>query len=1132
MTAKPRMTPMQAEATKPDLTAWVGASAGTGKTHVLTARVLRLMLSGTDPAKILCLTFTKAAASEMKTRIFDELGKWVRMDATDLAKEIHRRTDIRLEGEEINTARRLFAVVLELPGSLQIQTFHSFCQSLLGRFPLEAGLEPGFEALDDQLAAEVMREARDRTLSDALSPGREGLRSSVECIARHVSETTFDDLVKELDGKRQELAYSRKRWVNDTAFRQAIWQALDIQVGLTPARAFDQLVAYLISQQDDLRNLGQAMVDYGSKTNKISGYKLLDFCAAGDNPSGHLARQAIEVFLKKDGDPRANVLTKAVKNKAAGAEDMSLHLQASIYERSSLIAKATVAEATDALMVLALVQLDHYRQNKETVGKLDFSDMIAKTVGLLNQANIAPWILFKLDGGLDHILVDEAQDTNASQWTVIRELAGEFFGEHAEKPRTVFAVGDAKQSIYSFQGADPEQFLDARDKIFLQADNIGAPNQAIALNTSFRSGEAVLSLVDAVFHQEGRAWPNLTGDHEIIEHSFSRKGAGGLVEIWPLVTPQEKISKRPWEPPLVQERADDAADRLARQIADHIAGMIASKDLLDARGRPVRAGDIMVLVQRRSIFVEYLETALRKRRVPVAGRDRMILTEEMPVMDLIALGRFVLQPDDDLSLAEVLRSPLIGLTDEDLYTLAYRREGTLFKALKDSAGSDGFATALSVLLDCLRQAGFMSPFGFFSYVLNRLGGRMKLAERLGNEIDDVLDEFLEQALAYEKDHVPSLTGFLSVITRSNLQVKRDLEDAGDAVRVLTVHGAKGLEAPIVYMPDTVHLKTSGGRLHELGEDLKAPVMIWGLADHPVAEITEAKEDAKAQQKEEYRRLLYVAMTRAQDRLYVCGWETNKKRADDCWYDLIDEGFARLPTSDEMPDGSRRYKIRQYPPLPSQATVSQETPSPKGLPVWWDKPVPEEALPPRPLAPSRPSDSDVVALSPLQAADHSVRFARGLLVHNLLEWLPSLPEDIRKNRALAWLKKPAFDLSNSEAEALWLEVEAVLSNTAFVEVFSPHSRAEVPITGIVGDAVVSGQVDRLIVTDDYIYIVDYKTNRPPPQTVEQIDLGYIRQMSLYVSVLRQIWPDRTIRAGLLWTDTCDLMEIPVGKLSAG
>jgi ATP-dependent helicase/nuclease subunit A len=730
-------------------------------------------------------------------------------------------------------------------------------------------------------------------------------------------------------------------------------------------------------------------------------------------------------------------------------------------------------------------------------------------------------------------LVDEAQDTNRAQWQVVETLAAEFFaGEGAsEKVRTMFAVGDAKQSIFSFQRADPKEFIAARNRIFASAQGADLPTAAVPLNLSFRSGEAVLSLVDAVFDAESRAVIGLSPDAEAVQHDFTRKGQAGLVELWPLEAPEDKSSENTpdWALPLVQESVSDAQQRTAWRIARRISKMLLTDEMLTSKGRPIQAGDILILVRRRTPFVDHLVRALKSLGVPVAGRDRMVLTEELAVMDLLMLARFALQPTDDLSLATVLKGPFVGFDDATLFDLAHARKGSLWQALlrRKSAGAfAGVAHMLKRLLDCV---DVKTPFEFFNYMLTEMGGRKKLVAQLGVEIHDPVDELLEEALSFELTTSASMQAFVHSVEHSSLQIKRDMEAAGNNVRIMTVHGAKGLEAPIVFLSDLVSLpnSTPETRLLPIPSLVanKPPIPLWTSPANGLALVEGIKDTIKAKQLAEYRRLLYVALTRAQDRLYVAGWQAKGVPSEDSWASAIEMGFDQLETVEvTLPGGiaGRRFEVDQTAKLMADAAKPAQI-SRIPAPPWLFDAMPEEPTPARPLAPSRPDEEPAVS-SPLERTD-SKRFQRGRYIHALLEWLPEVATDKRQVAARRYLAKSAAYLTDAQQQAVWQEVDIILTSPRFAPLFGPNSRAEVPIAGLVAGRAITGQVDRLVVTEAEVLIVDYKTNRPPPTDVSGVAGVYLRQMGLYVRALGNIYPEKTVRAALLWTDAANLMELP-------
>ncbi|MEX0582453.1 MAG: double-strand break repair helicase AddA, partial [Sneathiella sp.] len=751
-------------------------------------------------------------------------------------------------------------------------------------------------------------------------------------------------------------------------------------------------------------------------------------------------------------------------------------------------------------------------------------DLILKTRYLLTGEGVAPWVMFKLDGGIELILVDEAQDTSAEQWQVIAALAEEFFAGHGaiETDRTLFVVGDEKQSIYSFQGADPATFDVMRREFEERAGNAGKDWRNVPLDLSFRSTDAVLDLVDRVFASEA-ARRGLTAAGDTVKHLVRRAGEAGLVEIWPTVKPPDIDAADPWEMPMAQNLDSKPAAQLAKNIALQIRHWLENRDVLSSTGQPIAPKDIMILVQSRNTFFSHIVRALKLADIPVAGTDRMVLTEQLAVMDLLALARFVLLPEDDLTLAVILKSPFVGCDDNQLFELAYGRKGSLWRALRENrTGLQVFDKARDFLGKLLARADFVPVYEFFADILGRLGGREKLLARLGQEAADPIEEFLSLALGYQRTEASSLQAFLHWIEAGAAEVKRDMEQGRNEVRVLTVHGSKGLQAPIVFLPDTCQgIRSQPTIFWTEGEN---PFPLWPVKtenDDPLS--AEARQLAKDRQLEEKKRLLYVALTRAEDRLYICGWEGKKKRPENCWYELIDPAFGEGVEEVELPWGevARRWSSGKVAQAHAEPEAGQQPRA--SLPDWIRRPAPEEPVPPRPLVPSRDLD-ETAALSPL-GGEGGQRFHRGLLIHRLLETLPSVKAENRARTAASWLARPVHGLDATKQAAILAETMAVINDPEFSEVFGPDSMAEVPISGVFDGRVLSGQIDRLLVGEDEILIIDYKTNRPSPTDIEKVPAIYIRQMSLYRRAMAEMYPGKTVKCALLWTEGPHLMVLP-------
>jgi ATP-dependent helicase/nuclease subunit A len=1122
----------QRRAAGPRASVWVSASAGTGKTRVLIDRLLWLMLDGTDPARILCLTFTRAAAAEMANRLNEELANWATLRSGALAETLQKLTGHMPSDATIARARQLLARVLETPGGIKIATIHAFCQTLLRRFPLEAEVTTEFVVIDERSARETLIEAGERVILAARGGREPELADALSVVARHAPEERFGALMAALAAERGKLRQVLTE--GHTELRNKLCRALDLPAGTTEEAVITAFCAAGAGDEAGLRS-AMAALFAGSCSDRERGAILAAWCET-PGQGRQMLPAYLPAFLTAEGEIRKILITQDAARRAGCDARALLGAEAERVKKfCEAQAAAALVEASCALIRLGDALMDAYAELKRAHGVLDYDDLISAALDLLRRPGIAPWVLFKLDGGLDHILIDEAQDTNPEQWQIVAALAEEFFagegvGDHL---RTIFAVGDAKQSIYSFQRADPRAFLAMRDYFERRVSDARQGWRVVPLEVSFRSTEPVLRAIDAVFrHEAARDGVALDGNE--IRHIASRAGHAGVVELWP---PAAGLPEEPTDPialPVIRQRTTEPRTRLANAIAATIAAWLRNGEMLEAYGRPLRPGDVMVLVRRRNEFVGELLRALKQRNIPVAGADRLILTEQLAVQDLVALGRFLLLPEDDLTLATVLKGPLFGFGEEMLFDLAYERGGErLWQQLRAKADkSPQLRRAVETLTGLLARADFVPPYELYAEILGAQGGRRMLLERLGIEVEDPVEEFLALALAYEREHVPSLQGFLRWLVAGDTEVKRDFgASQRDEVRILTVHGAKGLEAPVVFLPDTMQLPKLPDTL--LWTEREGLPLWCPRRDLAVPFYTTEKRALRARHLQEYRRLLYVAMSRAQDRLYICGWQTQEPLKEDSWHALCRTGLAEIGvpfsfdttaligTDGWCGEGLRLTSAQAIPPVRERPTAVMAAAQP--LPNWVHQPAPAEPDPPRPLAPSRPSGAEPPAISPL-AAQGRDRFKRGLLMHRLLQALPELPIEEREVAARRFLALATHRLTAEEQDEIRREALAVLYYPGFAALFGPGSQAEVPLVGLIGGQALSAQIDRLVVAEDRVLIVDYKSLRPPPATENEVPPIYLRQLAAYQAALERIYPGREIRCALLWTQGPRLMPI--------
>jgi ATP-dependent helicase/nuclease subunit A len=1127
-TARQRANREQLTASNPTVSAFVAASAGSGKTKLLTDRLLRLMLTGAAPERIQCLTFTKAAAAEMSLRLQRTLGRWVTMPADQLIQEL-TRLQVEPTQAACHAARALFAKVLDLPGGMRIGTIHAFSQSLLRRFPLEAAISPHFQLVDDRDADDAMTEAREDMLSDAGTPA---MQHALRTLAGLTSAEAFGGHVKTLQKDRQQLADALALGEDlERAQRRVLGVSAPDEETLT-----QKAVTWL--GEGALRDAARITQASGSAAVSQRAGAILDWLRLPSDLRAEHWEDWCGLFLTAAGEQRGDtaLVNKVLSAKRPDLLDRYQEEAVRIVGVEDSRRALRLAAVSAALLLLAGPVAQGYKQRKDDAGLLDYNDLIDRTQTLLIDPGAA-WVLYKLDGGLDHLLLDEVQDTAPQQWRIAHALTEEFFaGAGAQdRIRTVFAVGDRKQSIYSFQGADTEEFDRSKKELQRRVLTSDQVFRDVGLDVSFRSTAPVLALVDAVF-ADPMARPGVVGADETLTHYADRAGHGGLVEIWPLAPLPDPAPHQPWTVPEQNQSQTSARQMLADRLADWIRQQTDGSVMLESKGRPLTAGDVLILVRRRDEFARALVRALKTRGVPVAGLDRMVLTDQPAVQDLMALADALLLPSDDLTFGCLLTSPLGGMTDDDLSDLAIDRRGSLWEALRDRADEHwSWRRAADFFAQLLGRVDYVSPYALFAEALFPLGGRARLFGRLGPEAAEPVDELLNAALTYAGRHPPSLQGFLHWLRRSGAEVKREPEAAGNLVRIMTVHGAKGLQAPLVIVPDTSALPKDDGSIVWASDAVTGrDVPLWApRKEFRCSALDRLRAASRQRQMEEHNRLLYVALTRAEDRLLVCGWQTRSVK-DECWHSLVWRGFEAAGAEREAFgtwDGEvLRLRAPQTVP-PEIATVAALTDHLGDLPAWigaaplWTPaPAPPEPVRPRPLAPSRPDGVELGAVpaaeSPWSERDAGgSRFRRGQLIHGLLQHLPELPAVARRDAAVRYLDKPGHGLPAGEADRIADEVLAVMAHPDLGPVFGPDSRAEVPLTGVVGDQVVGGLVDRLVL------VADFKTNRRPPGRMEDTPVLYLRQMASYRAVLRAIFPGRTVRCALIWTRVAGVAMLP-------
>jgi ATP-dependent helicase/nuclease subunit A len=1102
------------------------------------------LLSGVEPQKILCLTFTRAAAAEMSIRIMKRLSLWAVCDDGDLQHEIYKLQGVVPTHEQMIAARRLFAQVLSCPGGMRIRTIHAFCQEILRRFPIEAGLSPNFTVIEDSETTDLIEATQLDLLRQATTRPDSELGKALAYLVDELGAKALTEALRSFIGNRARYDAARSH-LGDRLVPQ-----LRQLLGLEPGDTTDKVLAAAVANDRTEIRHAATLLATGKNTFAERGQKILAWLALPPETAAQTFDDYFYCFFTQKNKPQVRLVSADLKKQHPDLETVFQREVTRLENIRQRLEAVRIADTTHAVLAAADFVLAGYAARKVRQAALDYDDLIIHTTALLQRASIAPWILYKLDGGLDHMLVDEAQDTSQAQWSIIASLAEEFFagrGARDEVIRTLFVVGDEKQSIFSFQRADPEAFIGMRQAFAQRIAAAGRLYQEVPLQISFRSAPAILRAVDLVFaHDLARDGVSADPVHHWAHHAKKI----GHVEIWPLaISPKvEKADGKVWQVPTAYEPELDPQAELANRIADTIDHWVTHKENMLGENRPIIPGDIMILLRRRGRFADLMVRALKKRHVPVTGVDRMRLITQLPVMDMLALLQFALLPEDDLNLATILRGPLLGLNEDQVMQLAIGRDGTLWLSLKSQAGSNPiFATYVAYLEGWLNEADFVTPFAMLTDILNRpcpgdsLGGRRAFWARLGPDALDPIDELLNAAQNFSRRHAPSLQGFLHWLTVTDSEIKRELDQGAGQVRIMTVHASKGLEAPIVFLPDAAGLPRSNDVDRVLWHD-HLPLY---AARQPKSGIAHRLwQTARHKQMQEYRRLLYVALTRAINLLYIAGWAKTTKEGQnpDSWYNLVKD--ALVTECQASPEAQNDWMpiASLTDPDPGDisedkiaSTVDVEPPlTDIPLPAWARTRPPTEIATHATLVPSHGAllpdlAAQQATAQPATATPDSV-FTRGRLIHRLLQSLPDLPPEQQPAAAARFLANPQHGLDATQQASIAAEIITLLRHPDYAPLFGPASRAEVPLAGNIAGMPVAGQVDRLCVVGDEIWIVDYKTNRPPPLYVTGVPEIYRRQLAAYRLVLQAVYPGKVIRCFLLWTYGARLMELPAESLA--
>ena len=1134
-------TKEQSDASNPNHSVWVTANAGTGKTKILTDRVIKLLLNGVQPDQILCITFTKAGAAEMKNRVNEVLAEFAIMPDNQLESDLQTILDKDfIDSKTKILARSLFTRVIDFPDSLKIQTIHSLCQSILKRFPLESdNILPHFKVIEEQEEEELLKSAWKRIitkLNQDIDEKDKEIASSIEYIIKIHTEISFKDVLKEIINKRQKFFWMIEKYGNADNAVKHIYKELGIPANTSIKSLNDSFTDssdYTLNDQkilvDELASITK------TATSEKSFTVINNWLYADKNDRLRIIDQYCKIFLTAKKLPK-KITSIISKKNLDSLSDSSINFIEREQERICKYIDNTeninIIKQTRALMIISEAMLAIYHDLKSGQGVMDNNDLIIYTEKLLSRNELNSWVMYKLDQKVNHILVDEAQDTNFSQWNIIKSLCSEFYSGSGQKEenRTIFVVGDEKQSIFSFQGSDPDVFENVKNYFAEKTEFNKKIWKDIKLSTSFRSSPPILEAVDAIFNHSSRI-NSVSKTTNIIYHESFFKNNYGKVELWPISYPIEKEDDNnnrnyEWDFPIEYKEHQDGQSILINKITDQIKLWLDQKRYMPNKNRPIEPKDIMILLKNRGSFVDEITKSMKKKNIPVSGVDRMDLNNHIAIMDLIALGKWVLFIQDDLSLANILKSPICGLNEDDLFFLTHDRgKISLWENItKNKDHNINISNCFKLLIELSELYRDIGVFEFYSYIIDVINIRKKYSERIGNEVHEYFDEFLNITMDFDKNHTSSLQHFININGRKERTIKRDLESEKNEVRVMTIHGSKGLQSPIIFLPDTIHRNNNKDNLKWLDSRNKnedSSLFIWNTKH--TSDITkEIIKNTLDKEYEESLRLLYVAMTRAESELYISGYQNKRPKSvteiyEKSWYNIIKSSLADMAVISKDKNGDEIYIIESKSDNKSNTYIHENNKQIENTP-----PIPEYFSLSQTIVDSNtefitPSINKSESHQPLRDTEE---IKRGNIIHYLLEVLVKIEPEKRYKAAKKFLTNSPMD----DKESIIREVISVLEDPELSFLFSTKSKSEVAITGNYKNHVISGQIDRLVITDDIIYIIDYKTSRNPPKSSDKIPHNYLRQISLYKHSVSDIYKDREIICYLLWTHSLQLQKI--------
>lgn len=861
MTKKHILSSEQDYAANPTKNVWVQANAGTGKTSVLVQRLLRILFRTSDCGTngILCLTYTNAGAGEMRNRILSALRKWAMSSDKELQDMLQGIAfNNQPTNDDIYHAREIFFKYIDNPEILKIKTIHGFCEEILHRFPIEANISPAWTLISGAPQKVLLQNTFNKIINSPTKNDK--ILSAFSHIVERISERYIDELLEILSQQYKNFFQINNIIEYRAYFIETIKKLLNIDNAPdtdSDPKKLQKIVDTAIEIQKNKKTPVQYLDNIITYTKQYID-NTIDF------------EKYKYAYLTKDDKPISNV----------SKQDFLIQEQNRVNNINQYKINTQIYNDTIALFDLSAMFAQEYKQTKLDNNFLDFEDLILYTKKLFSDNATMGWILSQLDISLSHILIDEAQDTSPLQWDILKMLSGDFFsdGDTAKIQRSLFVVGDTKQSIYGFQGADPTAFINSRADITKQIENNMRTIQEIPLTQSFRSTIPILNTVDKFFSNKNIISLSKFNNNA---HKCFRAQDAGVVEI-------HKITSK--------ETDNKNILSYVSCISQKIKSIITSGKY--------NANDIMILVQQRHPLVTPLVTELKKNNINVAGSDRIILPDFAPIQDLLNLVRWCLNPTDDYSLCCALKSPIFFVTENNIFNLCKTKNTTNFERLNSDKNAvpvtlfeilkTEYDTIYTQLSEIKTQATQLGPYSFFSYILNHLNIRKNFISALGTQVIDPIEEFMTICLSYERTQPGTLHHFIKWFITGGSEIKRDM-DKSQGVRIVTVHGSKGLEAPVVFLIDTTRTPQIDKTINI--SQTGAPIWLWTPRACNSEIYKKFQTDSLDTQIAEYYRLLYVAMTRARDELYIYGFTTHKNTNNISWHSQLWQTLSSDTTTD-------------------------------------------------------------------------------------------------------------------------------------------------------------------------------------------------------------------------------------------